>query len=665
MSTTLTLSVMRGARQVATLADLRRLNGTRGETVMLLGIDAAGDGGAAHYWWDPSSTSGDDGDDIIVPTSPRGRWRRVQDQAASSTATVAEINALITTLAENGGGVVRLAAGATYSALASSIRLKDGVTLDLNGATLVQDPNVAAFRMVINDDTSAGNDRIAVVNGTLDGGKQNLTNATPWVTGRAYVIGDEVFNQAEVKIYVCTQAGTSATIPTGTGTAIVDGTVRWNYVCPLWVPGADLVYFTRCRDSRVAVTVRNARNDGVIIEGSVDGDDSFSGGNLCHGVDLDVVVTQCTKAGLYLSAAAHVRGRVQADENLFGVSIAASRWCDLEVLARDNAQAGGLMIGRDTRFCTFDVNVDGINTVVEHISSAPLRLHGRIYPNRSTVTVTPNTTGATTYAYWVVAKNAGGEVLAVSTTISGTITNGNAAPDNTIAWAAVTGAASYDVLKRVAGVPALIVNQAGTSYTDLGAATSAYTYARAYTSYGFSDCTITGIVRRGVAVLRKSFRNKLDLTLHEAGAAADVSSPHAIDLQGASDNRISRCTVVDGVGAGIALESYTEPDFGVTTHSTANVVEHNTIIDTRGTPVTFSIATAAGSTDNVVRRNFSNVAMDLVETDNEVYENTGPDGAGYRFVGLANHADDVAAAAGGVAIGGAYRTGSAVKVRVA
>jgi hypothetical protein len=33
--------------------------------------------------------------------------------------------------------------------------------------------------------------------------------------------------------------------------------------------------------------------------------------------------------------------------------------------------------------------------------------------------------------------------------------------------------------------------------------------------------------------------------------------------------------------------------------------------------------------------------------------------------GLSNYADDAAAAAGGVAIGGAYRTGSAIKVRIA
>ena len=38
---------------------------------------------------------------------------------------------------------------------------------------------------------------------------------------------------------------------------------------------------------------------------------------------------------------------------------------------------------------------------------------------------------------------------------------------------------------------------------------------------------------------------------------------------------------------------------------------------------------------------------------------------GFPNTGLVNYADDVAAAAGGVAVGTMYRTGSAVKVRIA
>lgn len=74
---TYSLSVMRSARQVATLADLRALNGARGETVMLLGYTSANDGGGAPYWWESGVITGDDGTEIVVPTNPRGRWHRL------------------------------------------------------------------------------------------------------------------------------------------------------------------------------------------------------------------------------------------------------------------------------------------------------------------------------------------------------------------------------------------------------------------------------------------------------------------------------------------------------------------------------------------------------------------------------------------------------------
>ena len=67
MDSLLTLSVMRGARQVASLADLRRLNGARGETIVLVGSLVAGDGGGGLYRWDTTSTTGDDGNQIVVP----------------------------------------------------------------------------------------------------------------------------------------------------------------------------------------------------------------------------------------------------------------------------------------------------------------------------------------------------------------------------------------------------------------------------------------------------------------------------------------------------------------------------------------------------------------------------------------------------------------------
>lgn len=57
------------------------------------------------------------------------------------------------------------------------------------------------------------------------------SQACPWTASRAYLLGDRVTNDT-AKTYRCTTAGVAAaaTGPTGTGTAITDGTVIWTYV---------------------------------------------------------------------------------------------------------------------------------------------------------------------------------------------------------------------------------------------------------------------------------------------------------------------------------------------------------------------------------------------------------------------------------------------------
>lgn len=57
-----------------------------------------------------------------------------------------------------------------------------------------------------------------------------------WANTHGYLVGEYVKNDtAPVKVYVCTQAGTSAGSggPTGTGSSITDGTVKWAYVSAL------------------------------------------------------------------------------------------------------------------------------------------------------------------------------------------------------------------------------------------------------------------------------------------------------------------------------------------------------------------------------------------------------------------------------------------------
>lgn len=95
------------------------------------------------------------------------------------------------------------------------------------------------------------------------------------------------------------------------------------------------------------------------------------------------------------------------------------------------------------------------------------------------ITVTPNTTGATTYKYWVVAKNSGGQIIC---SIGMSITNGNATPNNTITWTAVDGATSYDIL-RGATTTSIALSQTGTSYTDNNGSTTSYSLTATQTAF--------------------------------------------------------------------------------------------------------------------------------------------------------------------------------------
>ena len=55
-----------------------------------------------------------------------------------------------------------------------------------------------------------------------------LVAADAWVTSTLYTVGDAVARGGN--IYVCTAQGTSGAGPSGTGTAIVDGTCTWRYM---------------------------------------------------------------------------------------------------------------------------------------------------------------------------------------------------------------------------------------------------------------------------------------------------------------------------------------------------------------------------------------------------------------------------------------------------
>ena len=98
-------------------------------------------------------------------------------------------------------------------------------------------------------------------------------------------------------------------------------------------------------------------------------------------------------------------------------------------------------------------------------------------PAAATISVV-GTTGSTSYGpYYVVCHDINGGVTNVSTA-SNTLANGNATLTSgnyiNVAWSAVTGCATWDVLKGSTAT-SIALGVAGTSYHDIGGSTTAYT----------------------------------------------------------------------------------------------------------------------------------------------------------------------------------------------
>lgn len=114
-------------------------------------------------------------------------------------------------------------------------------------------------------------------------------------------------------------------------------------------------------------------------------------------------------------------------------------------------------------------------------------------------TLTPSTTGGTlaagtTYNYRVAAVNANGHTLAGPEAANATTTGTTSSIS--ITWAAVTGAASYNVYGRIAGAELLLTNVTGTTYVDTGALTPAGALPASNTTA--STATIVSEIEAGV-----------------------------------------------------------------------------------------------------------------------------------------------------------------------
>jgi hypothetical protein len=79
-------------------------------------------------------------------------------------------------------------------------------------------------------------------------------------------------------------------------------------------------------------------------------------------------------------------------------------------------------------------------------------------------TVTPRTTGSTTYSYVVTAIGAGGEESLASAATA--IADGNAAASNDVSWPAVAGAVSYVVYKQGGALYGFVGRATGTTFWD-------------------------------------------------------------------------------------------------------------------------------------------------------------------------------------------------------
>ena len=134
-----------------------------------------------------------------------------------------------------GPSVAMLLQSVSVSALNTKLspRIYSGLARQPNTRRATAKPDTAGTVGSYNQGDFIANASAAVASTSGWTATNNGRLARAWTPTTAFQVGQIRWNDTD-KIYVCVTAGTSAGAggPTGTGTAIADGTVVWNYVSP-------------------------------------------------------------------------------------------------------------------------------------------------------------------------------------------------------------------------------------------------------------------------------------------------------------------------------------------------------------------------------------------------------------------------------------------------
>lgn len=216
-----------------------------------------------------------------------------------------------------------------------------------------------------------------------------------------------------------------------------------------------------------------------IIIGNSHGEVGVFGSNANYGSGITNIVFSASNANASNSGYINVFNNQHATVSERGnIHLVAGHWADSNMLGSINLWTGG-----KTRLFAANSGLVGLNTTTP--TAGLHQLGGGVLlaqlASAGAPTVTPQgTVGSTTYRYYVVAKDGAGNKTLTSAV--GQTTTGNAILDatnfNRVAWTAVAGAESYDLLREDAGVKKFLATVSTTTYDDTGAVVlTAYTEA--------------------------------------------------------------------------------------------------------------------------------------------------------------------------------------------